>query len=154
MTGSFQAVVSGGQKGTSMEADFTCSFCGRARREVRKLVSGPRIFICDACVEACVRVASPGVQFPPDHALPVKLLTVGSKAQGIPEACGFCGELRRDSRVAFGSTDPASSGRCICAGCVGLSIEIMEEEEGLANEQLRSWPEASAEVRDRRPTSR
>jgi len=143
----------GGRKGTSMEADFYCSFCGRARREVRKLVSGPRIFICDACVEACVQVASPGVQSPPDHARPVKLLTVGSEAQGIPEGCGFCGELRRDSRVAFGSTDPASSERCICAACVGLSIEIMEEE-GPVSEQLRSWPEASAEVRDRRPTSR
>ena len=29
--------------------DFHCSFCGRSRREVRKLISGPRVFICDDC---------------------------------------------------------------------------------------------------------
>ncbi len=90
------------------------------------------------------------MQSPPDLALPVKLLTVGSDAQGSPEGCGFCGELRRDSRVAFGNTDRVSPERCICAGCVGLSIEIMEEE-GPVSEEPRSWPEASAEVRDRRP---
>src|ERR1700682_3543790 len=30
--------------------DFHCSFCGKRRREVRKLISGPRVFICDECV--------------------------------------------------------------------------------------------------------
>jgi transcription elongation factor Elf1 len=29
---------------------FRCSFCGAHRREVMKLISGPRVFICDACV--------------------------------------------------------------------------------------------------------
>ena len=29
--------------------DFHCSFCGKRRREVRKLISGPRVFICDDC---------------------------------------------------------------------------------------------------------
>jgi ATP-dependent Clp protease ATP-binding subunit ClpX len=33
--------------------DFTCSFCGKRRREVRKLISGPRVFICDECVGLC-----------------------------------------------------------------------------------------------------
>ena len=30
--------------------DFHCSFCGKRRREVRKLISGPRVFICNECV--------------------------------------------------------------------------------------------------------
>ena len=138
-----------------MSGDFYCSFCGRARREVRKLISGPRIFICDDCVKACVEIAtsrgdSGGVAAPQ-----VRLLAVGQKAQGIPEQCGFCGESRRESRVSFGSTNPVSPERCICAGCIGLCIELMEEEsKEMVNEQLRAWPEASAEVRDRRPTSR
>jgi hypothetical protein len=29
--------------------DFHCSFCDRARQDVRKLISGPRVFICDDC---------------------------------------------------------------------------------------------------------
>src|SRR6266545_2670358 len=33
--------------------DFHCSFCGKRRREVRKLISGPRVFICDECVTLC-----------------------------------------------------------------------------------------------------
>ena len=33
--------------------DFHCSFCGKRRREVRKLISGPRVFICDQCVTLC-----------------------------------------------------------------------------------------------------
>jgi len=30
-----------------------CSFCGRTQAEVRKLISGPGVYICDACVEVC-----------------------------------------------------------------------------------------------------
>ena len=33
--------------------DFHCSFCGKRRREVRKLISGPRVYICDECVALC-----------------------------------------------------------------------------------------------------
>ncbi len=33
--------------------EFHCSFCGKQRREVRKLISGPRVFICDECVRLC-----------------------------------------------------------------------------------------------------
>jgi ATP-dependent Clp protease ATP-binding subunit ClpX len=33
--------------------DFRCSFCGRPRRQVRKLISGPRVFICNDCVDQC-----------------------------------------------------------------------------------------------------
>jgi ATP-dependent protease Clp ATPase subunit len=32
-------------------ADPLCSFCGKSRREVRALVAGPGIYICDECVD-------------------------------------------------------------------------------------------------------
>ncbi len=32
---------------------FICSFCGKTQEEVRKLVSGPGVFICDECVDLC-----------------------------------------------------------------------------------------------------
>ena len=38
--------------------DFHCSFCGKRRREVRKLISGPRVFICDECVALCNDILS------------------------------------------------------------------------------------------------
>ena len=28
-----------------------CSFCGKSQHEVRKLIAGPSVFICDECVE-------------------------------------------------------------------------------------------------------
>jgi ATP-dependent Clp protease ATP-binding subunit ClpX len=32
-----------------------CSFCGKSQHEVRKLIAGPSVFICDECVELCKR---------------------------------------------------------------------------------------------------
>lgn len=33
--------------------DLTCSFCGKGQREVRKLIAGPTVYICDECIELC-----------------------------------------------------------------------------------------------------
>lgn len=33
-----------------------CSFCGRTSEEVRKLVTGPNVFICDECIEVCQHI--------------------------------------------------------------------------------------------------
>jgi ATP-dependent protease Clp ATPase subunit len=30
-----------------------CNFCGKRRDQVRKLVAGPGVFICDGCIELC-----------------------------------------------------------------------------------------------------
>jgi ATP-dependent Clp protease ATP-binding subunit ClpX len=37
----------------SGEGQFRCSFCGKAREEVRKLVAGPTVYICDECIDLC-----------------------------------------------------------------------------------------------------
>ena len=33
-----------------------CSFCGKSQHEVRKLIAGPKVHICDACVDSCIEV--------------------------------------------------------------------------------------------------
>jgi ATP-dependent Clp protease ATP-binding subunit ClpX len=33
-----------------------CSFCGKSQHEVRKLIAGPKVFICDGCVDLCVEI--------------------------------------------------------------------------------------------------
>jgi ATP-dependent Clp protease ATP-binding subunit ClpX len=33
-----------------------CSFCGKSQHEVRKLIAGPTVFICDDCVELCMDI--------------------------------------------------------------------------------------------------
>jgi ATP-dependent protease ClpP protease subunit len=37
----------------SGESLLYCSFCGKSQHEVRKLIAGPSVFICDECVELC-----------------------------------------------------------------------------------------------------
>ena len=33
-----------------------CSFCGKSRHKVRKLIAGPTVFICDECVNLCTAI--------------------------------------------------------------------------------------------------
>jgi ATP-dependent Clp protease ATP-binding subunit ClpX len=35
---------------------YTASFCGKSQHEVRKLIAGPTVFICDECVELCMDI--------------------------------------------------------------------------------------------------
>lgn len=33
-----------------------CSFCGKSQHEVKHLIAGPMVFICDECIEKCVEI--------------------------------------------------------------------------------------------------
>lgn len=37
----------------SGEKVLYCSFCGKSQHEVKKLIAGPSVFVCDECVELC-----------------------------------------------------------------------------------------------------
>src|SRR6516225_5125094 len=39
--------------GNDSKGTLYCSFCGKSQHEVRKLIAGPTVFICDECVELC-----------------------------------------------------------------------------------------------------
>ena len=39
-----------------------CSFCGKSQHEVRKLIAGPSVFICDECVDLCNDIIREEVQ--------------------------------------------------------------------------------------------
>ncbi len=39
-------------------SDLKCSFCGKSQREVKKLIAGPTVFICNECVELCNEIIS------------------------------------------------------------------------------------------------
>ncbi len=47
--------VSGSNGGDSKNTLY-CSFCGKSQHEVRKLIAGPTVFICDECVELCMDI--------------------------------------------------------------------------------------------------
>jgi hypothetical protein len=54
---------------------LACSFCGSAAAEVARLIAGPRVFICDACVTRCNEILA---GHPPG----------GASASAPPEATG------------------------------------------------------------------
>ena len=41
------------KKGSSSEKILYCSFCGKSQHEVKKLIAGPSVFICDECIDLC-----------------------------------------------------------------------------------------------------
>lgn len=40
-------------KKTSYNSALHCNFCGKSQREVKKLIAGPAVYICDECIELC-----------------------------------------------------------------------------------------------------
>src|SRR2546428_14170857 len=39
--------------GDDRSGNLVCSFCGKSQDEVRKLIAGPTVYICDECVDLC-----------------------------------------------------------------------------------------------------
>ena len=43
-------------RGVAPEEDLRCSFCGKHQEDVRKLIAGPAVRICDECVDICADI--------------------------------------------------------------------------------------------------
>jgi ATP-dependent Clp protease ATP-binding subunit ClpX len=56
-----------------------CSFCGKSQHEVRKLIAGPTVFICDECVELCMDIIKE------DHRA-----TISKSRDGVPTPGEIC----------------------------------------------------------------
>ncbi len=59
--------------GSESKNTLYCSFCGKSQHEVRKLIAGPTVFICDECVELCMDIIKE------DHKA-----TVSKSSDGVP----------------------------------------------------------------------
>ncbi len=113
----------------SAEARQHCSFCGRPAPEVRKLIAGPAVFICDDCVELTQQVLDTGEHRPAI----TRLNAVGPDSATV--RCSFCGNKATQvsgMAEAAGPTVKTKMGRRpapsrICAACLGLCHEILSE---------------------------
>lgn len=88
-----------------------CTWCDRPPSEVAKLVAGPNIYICDACVTAASRVERGTVK-----AGPLKLAKAGAR-----DRCTFCHKRPSDERGLV--TGPAAH---VCSECLRICREIMD----------------------------
>ena len=50
--------------GSESKNTLYCSFCGKSQHEVRKLIAGPTVFICDECVELCLDIIGEEIGIP------------------------------------------------------------------------------------------
>ena len=72
------------KKGASGEKVLYCSFCGKSQHEVKKLIAGPSVFICDECIELCNDIirdeapaeAAPGKAARPDLPVPTEIKAI------------------------------------------------------------------------------
>lgn len=46
--------------GKSVHGQLCCSFCGKKQREVKKLIAGPTVYICNECVVLCAGILEKG----------------------------------------------------------------------------------------------
>ena len=49
-------------KSTPAEKTLYCSFCGKSQNEVKKLIAGPSVYICDECIDLCNEIIAEDVQ--------------------------------------------------------------------------------------------
>src|SRR4051794_36882880 len=95
-----------------------CSFCNKSQREVRKLVAGPDVYICDECIDICVDVItdeakdSPPPQSP---ALPLGHVAYDSvSGSHLSATCSLC-----HVTTPVEHTIAVHRRGALCVGCVG-----------------------------------
>lgn len=89
-----------------------CSFCNKAQAEVRKLVAGPAVFICNECVEVCVDIMRGDREVPPQPVVSYSELESANSTDVV--TCKLCGlQVPRVETLVI-------TGRgFLCAGCCG-----------------------------------
>jgi ClpX C4-type zinc finger len=118
---------SGRPVGPGSGALLACTFCGKHQKQVRKLIAGPMVYICDGCITLAGSVAREGQA----------ARTALGPIAAVPEEehrvkCSFCGKNRGQvDGLAVVPTVTAGKGNAsaaICAECLDLCDEIVAEE--------------------------
>ena len=86
-----------------VKRDAVCTWCERPPSEVAKLIAGPNVFICDACVTAAERQLNGRSRAP----------------RGASRTCAFC------SRRANATRALASGSSSVCSDCLRVCREIL-----------------------------
>jgi hypothetical protein len=94
-----------------------CSFCEKSQHDVRKIIAGPSVYICDECVEACVEIIADDKRSTggtpvavPSAATPLQAGAIG----GLVVRCSLC-----KMPLPIEDALPIPSRGALCPGCVG-----------------------------------
>jgi hypothetical protein len=75
--------------------DLSCSFCGKSQREVRKLIAGPTVYICDECIGLCNDIIAEEILREEAKPLPRAEATLESLVHAANEVVARTLELKR-----------------------------------------------------------
>ncbi len=135
------------QNGKGDDRLLYCSFCGKSQHEVRKLIAGPSVFICDECVELCNDIIREEIQESTSSVLGGKLPTpreinrildeyvIGQdQAKKILSVAVYNHYKRLDSRVKQGEVEltksnvlligPTGSGKTLLAETLARLLNV------------------------------
>ena len=98
---------------------LSCSFCGKNQKQVKKLIAGPSVYICNECIERVHVVLAATGKATSTPVATIRRVSYADRA----ERCSFCGK-RRHQVAAIASTGHAQ----ICNECIELCDEIISEE--------------------------
>jgi hypothetical protein len=112
---------------------LACSFCGKRQNEVRKLIAGPGVYICDPCIALAGSVLGTGdpagTELGMMNALP---------AHAMHLKCSFCGKDRRQTAglvvMPAVTLERTSASAAVCSECLELCNEIVAEELGASGD--------------------
>lgn len=92
----------------------TCSFCGKNQQEVRKVIAGPSVHICNECVNLCDEIL-----------VKENVKEAASAVQSTEERlCGICMEPRETDELIF-----LPHAAYMCAGCLE-DIQLVRDKHG------------------------
>lgn len=98
---------------------LSCSFCGKHQKQVKKLIAGPDVFICNGCIHRVHTVLTSA-----GKTVSTPLTTIRRVGDDDPEErCGFCGK-RRQQVAAMAAAGESR----ICTECLDLCDEILSDE--------------------------
>jgi len=99
---------------------FSCTFCGKHQRQVRKLIRGFHAVICNECVALCKDIlAEAGPSYTLRSTSPIPPNEAAAN-------CSFCSKsVEKVPKLIAGPPD-----QYICEECVGLCNDIIAEEVG------------------------
>jgi hypothetical protein len=98
---------------------LSCSFCGKHQKQVKKLIAGPGVYICNECIDRVHKIFAATNK---TARTPIATI-VQVREAARTERCSFCGKRR------YQAATMASTGHVqICNECVELCDEITSEE--------------------------
>jgi hypothetical protein len=109
-----------GEKGPAAPSKLICSFCRKDQDQVRKLIAGPSVYICDECVDLCNDI----IEGECEHETPAGQATQQGTIFNVDARCSLC-HLLKPSEELLAVPDRGF----ICTVCLDAVKSAAEERE-------------------------